>query len=319
MEDFRSYSPEDVISANLRETAERISLMREQEMAHLCEQGAQIVADGSHSPDFIASLPDHRPPQFSFDALPQNAEMLQKEAALQAVWKSVVLCREIRRRLEAEKALRPTLFFPEPDIPSEAARGRVIYQRNSYTDNAYLCFAEQLASARAVYTHSFSTVCEEVYHGNCEFCILPLENSAEGLLNSFARLIDRYELKIVATCDIPTTDAGRVTRFALLGRNLIPPASFASGELFFEFTAPLTPSPSVAAILSAAECCGLSLCRLDSRLRQSDEGSYPIAHIVLQTAGGDLSSFLLYLAMEAPHCDRVGIYFHVTEKQQKGK
>ncbi|MBR3893568.1 MAG: hypothetical protein IKJ35_00310 [Clostridia bacterium] len=318
MEEFRSYSPEDVISVNLRETAERMSLMREQEMAHLCEQAAQIVTDGSHSSDFIASLRDHRPPQFSFDALPQNAEMLQKATEVQSVWQSIVLCREIRRRLESENALHPTLFFPEPDTPSEMARGRVIYQRNSYADSAYLLFARQIPSARALYTHSFSGVCEEVYRGNCEFCILPLENSTEGLLNSFARLIDRYELKIAATCDVPTTDSGRVTRFALLRRNLIPPASFDAEDLFFEFTAPLTPSPGVAALLGAAECCGLSLCRIDSRLRQSEEKSDPIAHVVLQVGAGDLSSFLLYLAMEAPHCDRVGIYFHINEHQQKG-
>lgn len=318
MEDFRSYSPEDVISANLRETAERMSVTCEQETAHLCEQAAQIVADGSHSPDFIASLPDHRPPQFSFAALPQNAEMLQKASELQSVWKSVVLCREIHRQLENEKALLPTLFFPDPDLLSDAAMGRVIYQRNSYADNAYLCFSSHISSARAVYTHSFSAVCEEVSHGNCEYCILPLESSAEGTLNSFARLIDRYDLKIAATCDVPTADATRVTRFALLRRSILSPASFDAKELFFEFTAPLSQSPGVAALLSAASCCGLTLCRFDSRLRQTEDAAYPIAHIVLQVANGDLASFLLYLAMEAAQCDRVGIYFHITDPQQKG-
>jgi prephenate dehydratase len=319
MEDFRSYSPEDVITANLRETAERMSVICEQETAHLCEQAAQIVADGAHSSDFIASLPDHRPTQFVCPSLPENADTIRKATALWSVWQSVVLCREIRRRLESEEALLSALFFPDSDTLAQTARGRVIYQRSSYADSAYLHFTSQIREARAVYTHSFSAVCEEVSHGNCEYCILPIENSAEGTLNSFARLIDRYELKIAATCDIPTTDAGRITRFALLRRNILPPASFDAKDLFFEFTAPLIHSPGVAALLSAAECCGLSLCRFDSRLRQAGEESSSVAHIVLQTGEGDLASFLLYLAMEAPQCDRVGIYFHIKDNQQKGR
>lgn len=318
MEDFHSYSPEDVIASNLREVAERLNVAYEQEMAHLCEAGAEIVSGGMDSADFIASLPDHRPPRFFPSALPQNREMLQKINDTQSVWRSVVLCREICRRLRSENVSIPTLFFPDQDDLSEAALGRVIYQRNSYADNAYLHFAAQIASPRAVYAHSFAGVCEEVYLGNCEYAILPLENSAEGPLTGFARLIDRYELKIAATCDIPTTDTTRITRFALLRRTLSPPESFDRKELFFEFTAPLSQEPSIAAILSAAEFCGLSLCRFDSRLRQVGDESYPIVHTVLQKAGGDLASFLLYLAMEAPHCEHVGIYFHSYEQKQKG-
>ncbi|MBQ7346974.1 MAG: hypothetical protein IJW55_03380 [Clostridia bacterium] len=316
MKEFRSYSPEEVITANLRETAVRQSIVFEQEMAHLRELATEIAAGTGNGDmhELIASLPDHRPPRFAASPLQQNAEMLGHLQSVHAVWKSVLLCKEIGRQLSNGKVLTPELFFSDQEEIADEARNRIVYQRNGYADSAYLRFAESIPLPRAVYANSFPAVCEEVYNGNCEFCILPLENSAEGPLTGFTRLIDRYELKIAMTCDIPTTDGSRVTRFALLRRNLVPPVSFDDKELFFEFTAPLSEEPSTAELLAAAQCCGLQPCRLDSRTQQTDSGALPTVHFTFCTAGGDFAAFLLYLAMEAPHYEPVGIYLHLKEK-----
>lgn len=316
MADFLAYSPEDVIDANLRETAERMNVTLEQEIAHLRELAAETVTENGLTPDFLAALPDHRPPRFESRAslLPQNADMAERFGAAYSVWKSVLLCSELHTLLSTQRALSPDDFFMEAEELSDTAQERIIYQRNSYADNAYLRFASILSHSRAVYTHSFETVCEEVYNGSCEYCILPLENTTEGPLTSFTRLIDRYALKIAATCDIPTTDGTRITRFALLRRSLIPTIRMEVPVRYFECAIPFDHSPTAADVLCAAQHCGLKLCRLDSRTHQTEYGPRPHIHFVFEAEDDHLTVFLLYLAMEAPHFDAVGLYSHLSDQ-----
>ena len=316
MEEQIFYSPEDVIAANLRETALQIGALTEQEIAHLSELAIEIVSGDVDSPELIASLPDHRPPHFPLPSLPQNAEMIARLQRQTAIWKSVMLCTELRRLLSDEHALSPDRFFSEQEELDETAKNRVVYQRNSYADNAFLRFAKHLDTPlRALYAGGFTGVCEEVYNGSCEYAILPIENSAEGPLNSFTRLIDRYGLKIAATCDVPTADGSRITRFALLRRTLSLLQPSFQNDLFFEFIAPLQGEPSIIDVLAAAHCCGLQLSRLDTRAPSEENSHLPAERVVLHTNRGDLYAYLLYLAMELPQYTPVGIYPHLTEDQ----
>ena len=207
--------------------------------------------------------------------------------------------------------LTPAHFFADvEEIPLHAA-DRIVYQRSSYADSAYLRFAELLSSPRASYTHSFQGACEEVYNGLCEYCILPLENSSEGQLNTFSRLIDRYGLKIAATAEIVASDGLRSTRFALLRKNLLPILRYGKRNYFFEFSVPLSQSPSSAEILLSAQLCGLRLYRVDTRSGQ-DPGRQSIIRYVFHAESNALTAFLLYLCMTAPHYEAAGIYPHLA-------
>ncbi len=315
MSEFLAYSPEDVIVANLDETDGRMRSLCEQEAAHLRELAAEIVSGAAEVSDLIASLPEHRPPEGRFeDVLPENRPMLEHLYRMRGVWKNVLLCTEIERLLNGvQNALQIEDFWEEATETDPAARGRVIYQRNSYADSAYLRFAEILPLPRAVYTHSFNAVCEEVLRGNCEYCILPLENSTEGPLNSFARLIDQYELRIAATCNVPTTDGTRITRFALLCRELSTVSEASrNARRFFDFSLPVDLSPSQESILYAAACCGLVCNRIDSRAHRNEGVVQPVTQFSFFADSGNLRAFLLYLAMEAPQCNPVGYYAHLT-------
>lgn len=313
MEEFLAYSPEDVIAANLDETDWRTNRLGEQELAHLRELAAEIVDGSSHTPDFIASLPDHRPPPHQLDdVLSENRPMLEHLQRIRDIWKRVVLCTEIDRRLDTQYRLSVEDFFEEAEESDPASRGRIVYQRNSYADSAYLRFAELLPLPRAVYTHSFGEVCEEVLRGNCEYCILPLENSTEGPLNSFARLIDQYELKIAATCDIPTADGSRITRFALLRRDMTDLPSPDGVRRFFDFSLPVGESPAQEDVLYAASCCGLVCSRIDSRAHLAEGVMLQTTHFSFYADCGNLRAFLLYLAMEAPHYTPIGYYSHLS-------
>jgi len=314
MEEFLAYSPEDIIAANLNETDGRINRLCEQETAHLRELAAEIASDTLQISELIASLPDHRPPASPWGEIPEETRpMIEQLCRMREVWKHVCLCTEIDRQLNGRGRLSISDFWEETDELEHTARGRIVYQRNSYADGAYLRFAASVSDARAVYTHNFETVCEEVVRGNCEYCILPLENSAEGPLNSFARLIDRYGLKISATCDVPTTDGSRITRFALLCRSLSAvPEDAPNARRFFDFTLPVDGSPRQESVLYAATACGLVCNRIDSRVHRDGGVTQPVTQFSFFADHGNLRAFLLYLSMEAPHYTPVGYYAHLA-------
>ncbi|MBQ9806838.1 MAG: hypothetical protein IJW49_10100 [Clostridia bacterium] len=303
MEEFRSYLPDAVIHANLSETAQRMMKLSEQEHAHIAELAAEMLAEGRQPSDLLASLPDRRlpEPEPSAGILGENLATVLQMQKLHALWQRLLLASELRSGLEFGKHDIPEFFFSETETPDDSAKGRVIYQRSNYADLAFRHFFGGQDSVHALYTHSFSVVCEEVMRGNCEYCILPLETSSD-------RMIDRYSLKIVASCDIPIEDGKKMIRFALLRRSLVPLFQPIDGNTLFECVIPLTDSLSVADLLLAAECCGLKLCRIDSGFYLIDESSVHAIHTVFSIGQGDLCSYLVYLAMQTPDFEMIGLY-----------
>jgi len=310
MDEFRSYLPDAVIFANLPETAHRLTLVTEQERAHIAELAAEILSEGRQPSDLLASLPDRRLPNFdeNTEILPGNSASVSKMQRLHALWQQILLCEELRSGLGFSKRELPDFFFPEAETVPENQRGRVIYQRSAYADTAYRHFSDRIDGAYALYTHNLTAVCEEVVRGNCEYCILPLGNSAEGMMPGVAKLIDQYALRTVASCDVPTEDGKKSTRFVLLRRNLLPLVSPMQDDTALELVIPFSDSPSVAELLLAAECYGLRPLHLDSGFRNLDGTSVFSIHFVFTVAQGDLCSYLLYLAMQAPDFEIRGIF-----------
>lgn len=300
-----AYSPEAIIQANLAEGILRHEQICEQETAHLFELAAEIAEGESLSAEFLASLPEHRLPSVSPSDAPR--------ARMHRVWKCVQLCNAILDVLDIP-APTPELFFPEADEPGEGAADRIAYRKNSYADRAYLQFANLLLTPRAAYADTFEEVCERVWSGECEYCILPLENSEEGRLSGFGRLIVRYRLKIAATCDVPSADPGQITRFALLRSAPLRLADRSHGGYVFECAIP-EQSISTVDLLYAADCCGLTVARVEM-------GFLPTAlqpsmtHLVLQADTDRIAAFLLYLATEAPDYTFIGYYPHIPHHRK---
>ncbi len=301
----QAYSPEAIIQSNLAEGTVRHQRICEQELAHLSELATEIAEGESLSAEFLASLPEHRLP------LIESADTVKER--IDRVWKSVCLSTAILNRLEMTTP-SAEWFFPEADEPSENAADRILYRKNGYTDRAYLKFAGLLVAPRAAYADTFEAVCEGVYEGDCEYCILPLENSEEGRLNSFWRLIGRFGLKIVATCDVPTASHGQTTRFALLR---LAPQRLAdkhrSGYLL-ECAIPQSSLPASDA-LYAADCCGLDVARVDVGFLPTERNT-PTTHLVLRTESERIAAFLLYLSMEAPDYTFIGYYPHIPNDRK---
>lgn len=211
------------------------------------------------------------------------------------------------------------MLYGQTDSVDREIAGRIAYQRNIFTDEAYLHFSPQIHAPKATYAGSFSGVCEQVYNGLCEYCILPLENSQDGKLLRFYDLIQKYELKIVLTCDVTASDKRQTTTFGLCKRSLQVPTTLLYGnrrntcfELIFRQDS--DDYPSLTDLLIAAQACSLKPIRVDCLPKSDDEimigAGYPF-DISLDLENGDLRTFLLFLALDAPFCMPLGIYCHL--------
>ena len=209
-------------------------------------------------------------------------------------------------------------FFGNETIPVSAkAFERVAYLRSYFTDSAFLKLTATMQKPRAAYFDSFSDICEEVYHGLCEYCILPIESTKDGKLLRFYTLIEKYELKLAAVCDIEDGD-GASTRYALLRHRYVqlrPSTHTDTAPLMAEFSLVLNDRLPLLSLLQAAELCHLHLLRADS-LPSSDQPDgyrYGLVFSTDDTADTvhEIKSFLCYLSVMLPEYTLLGIYTQV--------
>ncbi|MBQ1963771.1 MAG: hypothetical protein II369_06590 [Clostridia bacterium] len=307
MEEFVLYSPEEVINRNLRESALRFEGICRQDLSHLQDLAHEIADSAEEGAAFLASLPDHVPDSFS-EPLSEGAnKTTEKEQRLRSLCLKALLAIRLQQVLSERTPLTASFFFGEPSELRAEAAGRVSYQKSSFSDDAYLCFAEHFEGLHSSYASGFAQACEEVYNGLSEYCMLPIASASEGQLNGFFRLIDRYDLKIFATCTVTESDPAKRTCFALLQRDLIPAPHRAGEQRELSLILPQGSEPDAADLLLAARLCGLELRGLDSVL--PTEMGDPLSLRYTFTVGeAGLSAFLLYLAMDAPHYRPIGIY-----------
>ena len=180
---------------------------------------------------------------------------------------------------------------------------RVAYLQNAYSDRAYRRFSPLFRRVAATYYPGFREVCEEVYSGRATHAILPLSNSADGVLLSFRRLIARYDLRITAACDIAVPDENTM-RFALVRRGL-PGNARLPDFLDLSVVPDTIMTPGV--FLSSCELLGAKPLSVVSRPLDSDEDRDAL-DIHLDMRGADTAA--LYLFLEGSHVryETVGYY-----------
>jgi len=130
-------------------------------------------------------------------------------------------CRCFQEKIPADR-----LFWRTEEDPAllelglaENRGGRTAYLQNSYSDKAWKQFADVLPHMTAEYFPGYQSVCEEVYNGRCQYGILPIYTSTDGMLVSFRKLIGKYELKICLETQVEMADES-VMRFVLVRRRL---------------------------------------------------------------------------------------------------
>ena len=160
------------------------------------------------------------------DRLLSLFEQLVAEAPPQGVYAQAVqaadricFCQELATRFPAgyEHAFCALFGEHEPVLPD--AQGRVAYVSNTYTEQAFMELTGFIKQRRVAYFHGFEDVCQEVHSGLCEYGILPVASTQEGLMAGLLRQIELYDLRICALCYVPSPQGGS-TAFALLCRRL---------------------------------------------------------------------------------------------------
>lgn len=311
--------------SNLEVLGSRQDRVSESMLAILSELADAIIHDAGGDPDTVDSIllslqsipdgesEDDKVPHLMLENIaPVNREAIARITARSGLYARLLLYAMIEERMPTEASLKP---MPSP-LPA-TVRGRIAYMPAAFADKAYLKLAVKVNSPRAAATASFVDACEEVRGGLCEYCILPLESTHSGKLTAFTRLILRYNLRVVTVCDLENGAAeGQITRFALLraadGDFPAPQTPPADGEpLYLEFIH-RDGAPSLTDLLSAAEFCGVTVCRLDTlpRFDELDTDSDEPAPVscVCDVAGSDLAVFRRFLTLEASDNILIGLY-----------
>ncbi len=191
----------------------------------------------------------------------------------------------------------------------EAVSGaRVAYVRNAISDEAYRVFSRMLDGVAVTYQPSFTAACEEVYYGRVPYCILPQENSDEGSLSGFTRLVRKYELYPQYICTVHTE--GRATKMALLGREPCTALYKEGARLRLRVSFYSAECMTVSAVIEAAGILGLSFIKSESAQIEWDEERY-IQTLIFEGADGDIIPFLTYLELEVPECSDKAVYYEI--------
>jgi len=238
------------------------------------------------------------------DLLDENRRWIDKLQKHLSVLERVYLCDALNDIFD----LKIFDDIMSPKSAEDSTEASVAYFHNFYTDEAYNKFSELLKNPRVVYESSFADVCEAVFDGIAEYCIIPIENSVDGKLVGFRNLIMKYELKILSLCEIPTGDESSTT-YALLGKNFVK-TGVPEENGMFEFILSLNDDLSLSDIIRAAEYTGMKLRKIDSIPVSYSDGGYAY-DIVFSVGDADLECFLCFLMLEAPQFIPVGTYSYV--------
>ena len=198
------------------------------------------------------------------------------------------------------------LLHEDYEVFTEGRTAVISYVKNNYNDAAFLAFSKLFNTPKVSYGASFEEVCERVYNGVCDYCILPLESVAGGKLFSFYSLVEKYDLHIFAACDIDETSSSKRTRYALLSRTALIWEDN-SKKSYFEFSIIKDDSYALTDVLDVAFAMGAKLYRIDSIPLPYDDLTFRIYH-VFEADANTLLNLRLYLENKYPQLKTVGHY-----------
>ena len=311
-------SDTEIALRNLSELEDRLTLIIEERLAHIDELSGAIVTDGEEI-DIIKSIILSLKSESFCDSqkiIEKNHKSINSIYSALSLRERLLICEGIcNTYLGGEKINYETFFEEETQKISPEAVGRIAYLKSSYNDTAYLEFSRLIPSPRAAYYDSIANVCESVYNGSCEYCILPLETSSDGKLSSFYDLILKYGFNICAVYDLHHAESTKYTRYGLVGKNFdVKGASLKTKSRirFLEFVFEEDSYPSAVDILSASQFCSMKLRRIDTLNTSSTKSSKaPLICPIFRVDAADLDTFLTFMAIDCPSFKPLGIYTQI--------
>ena len=211
----------EISLTNLSDLERELELILEMRLAHLGELSSSILTDGGDI-DIIKSIILSIKSEGKADSgeiISENRHVADVVFSKLALIERLTVFKEVFSKLSAENKLDLKSLWQSPaERLTEYSAERIAYIKNSYNDTAYMQFSTLLSSPKASYFTNVTDVCDSVYKGDCEYCILPVETSSDGKLLSFYELIFKYNFKIVSIYDLRTNSG--YTRYALLSKRL---------------------------------------------------------------------------------------------------
>jgi hypothetical protein len=215
------------------------------------------------------------------------------------------LCRSI-----AEKSIPHTfsdlntLFYGLSPERANNTDKKIAFLRNRQAFRAFECFAKTLGGVSVLYENNFQNACESVALEQAAYAIIPIYSTTDGRLNSFYRMIEKYELNIILTCDVDSDDGESMTTFALVYKDKI---CLHTGTPKFECKITFDDLSSISDIADAAYYYGATLENLEA-LPMMFSGRAGTFSVVFNLENADIDGLVCYLALEYPQMSVIGIY-----------
>ncbi len=222
------------------------------------------------------------------------------------------LARVIYSTLEKDSA--ELSVFDDFDFKSEEdprTEGRVSYLKSKYTNLAFDRFDKIITDAKSLYADSFGASCEDVFNGVCEYCILPIGNSQDGMLPAFKSMIAKYGLHISATVSIEDGEGGSTT-MALLSRSMKAPNEEIFGEYRFEFSVDSPDNDDITCILESARRHGFKIFGIASMLYGDTHPEITFTFSADDATFRSLRTFVFTLSAIFPSFKPKGLYIHLS-------
>ena len=252
------------------------------------DQDAEALPVADQIQDIFEQLTDNDSEQNCYVSAMQHAD-------------PIALCTEIAAHCPALYEQAFADLFGTHQAPSPEAQGRVAYVANSYTEQAFMELTGFIKGRRVAYFHGFEDVCQEVRSGLCEYGILPVESTADGVMAGLLRLIELYDLRICALCYVPTPQSGS-TAFALV-RATLPVGQPSAQHCIDLLLSPASPT-DVGQLISVASLCSHQLLHASTYTGQDGE-LFRLRFAVEPLA---FYPFLLYLLLFCADVTPIGFY-----------
>ena len=251
------YDKKDIILGNISRLEREQTELFERGLAHLGELALFLCDEAGEEEIFFrdssfvqaySRIMGNVKSVVSDAGIKENSERIEPVGQLLSASERALVCRRLTDALGIKGVQAASTYFEDFIGYGDET---ISYVKNSYADEAYSRFSKTMEESKVIYGYDFSEVCENVYYERSSFCILPIENTLDGRLAGFRRLMMKYGLKTVMITKVETSSDGEATVFALMKKNISVPSC--NGEKFFELR--VTTTDGLTSLISAADVC----------------------------------------------------------------
>lgn len=224
------------------------------------------------------------------------------------ITEKVVACRTLAKHFPQisflSKGFSASIITHQPDMSARIS----FWQSHPFSSKGVEHFSSLFLSAEPIPVNSFSDVCDRAVNQASDFGIIPVENTMDGRLTAFYKMLDRYELKICAVCDVDDPEADMTTRLALVTKNVYVFED--ARPCYLEFSYVKSEDDTKSDLIGVAEAMGMSLTGL-SFLPLSYRIGASVETMRLKLAKGNVLPFLIYLYAFCEDINMLGFYVKI--------